>query len=734
MIECALTLAGIVVPSALVILAVRRWLEPVSWRMAALFLAIVLVFIARGVFTRDMPVPLDEVVRGYPYRGIFGEVKAKNALANDITKQILPWMHVAREEVARGRAPLWNRHLFCGYPLLGNGQSAPFSPVFLATLFVPLPKQLVAMAGLKLFVALLFGFLLLKREGVGSGAAVFGSGVFAFAILNCCFLYYPLTSVTLMLPVVAYAALRTLDVPRAAPMVLLALSVVAILAGGHPESAAHIVLAVIALVIVEWLAPVARRFTRRDLARVVIGSVAGVLIAAPAWVPVLEQALISLRVVLLARTGPLPPMVTTTLWALANPDGFGNPARGTWNWFLQYPQVASIYFGMIVMVLVPGALLSRQASRRDRLLVVVLVAMLLIAFGWTPLGWFFAHVWPFTLIAHERLLFVCAFVAGIVAARAVARLRRDELAIAIAASCVAFGFGLYVLMKTWGRTTDVWSTAGVAALALFWIGAYALKFRPAAVGVLAGGLTLVELFIFTFPYNAMTSRDYYAPRLPIIDALKARAPKEPFRIAGLDWMFLPNAAAQYGLEDIRGTDPMEWAEYVRFFSQYEVKDQSIDFKRIVDVDREFIDFLNVRFLLTEPGHVPAGDKWQRVYSGRDGNLYENRRVMPRFLAAGAAIDAWMDRPTKYKLRISAPARTFISSSQPAVPGWRVRIGGRAAAIVRVRGAFIGFFVPAGESRVTLEYVPWTWYGSLLMAALAAAGLAWIARRGIAMGG
>ena len=44
-----------------------------------------------------------------------------------------------------------------GYPLLANGQSAPFSPLFLATLFVPLPDQIVAMAGLKIFLALVFG-------------------------------------------------------------------------------------------------------------------------------------------------------------------------------------------------------------------------------------------------------------------------------------------------------------------------------------------------------------------------------------------------------------------------------------------------------------------------------------------------------------------------------------------------------------------------------------------------
>src|SRR5438105_10323638 len=105
-------------------------------------------------------------------------------------------MQVAREELFARRIPLWNRYSFSGYPLLGNGQSAPFSPFFLATLFVPLPQQLVAMAGLKLFVALLFGYLLLRREGIEHGAAMFGSAAFAIAVVNICFLYYPMTAVT----------------------------------------------------------------------------------------------------------------------------------------------------------------------------------------------------------------------------------------------------------------------------------------------------------------------------------------------------------------------------------------------------------------------------------------------------------------------------------------------------------------------------------------------------------
>ena len=108
MIECALTLAGIVAPSLLVAAAVRRWVGPPPWRVVVLLLALSVLFVARGVFTYGVPMPLDEVVRGYPYRALFGNVQPKNSLADDTVRRILPWMQTVREEFARGRVPLWN--------------------------------------------------------------------------------------------------------------------------------------------------------------------------------------------------------------------------------------------------------------------------------------------------------------------------------------------------------------------------------------------------------------------------------------------------------------------------------------------------------------------------------------------------------------------------------------------------------------------------------------------------
>jgi hypothetical protein len=761
------TALGIAVPSLLITLAVRRWIARLPWRIAALCLALAFVFTARGVFTSGVPVPLDEIVRGYPYRGVFGDVKSKNYLTNDTVKQILPWMQTVREDFAHGRAPLWNPYLFCGYPLLGNGQSAPFSPFFLLTLFVPLPKQLVAMAGLKLFVALLFGYLFARREGVGDAAAMLASAVFAFAIFNNAFLYYPMTAVTLLLPAAAYATLLCLEQRRAAPVVLLAIVVASLVAGGHPESVVHVVLGVLAMVAIDRTLIADRRslIADRSLTRVVIASVLGVVIAAPAWMPVLEQVLVSLRVVSL-KAQQLPVFPLTTLWAMLNPDGFGNPAHGNWNWYWSYTHVASVYLGLIVMVLVPPALLSRGATLRDRLLVALAILFFVISMTWTPLGRAFYAIPVLGWIAHDRLRFVVAFLVGLIAARLVERFRGDFLLWAALGSLAVFALGGYVFIKLLGRTLTWWSIAGLAALAVFWIVAVAAPRRlPAAALV----LTTLELFLFTFDYNAITDSRYFVPRLPVIDALRRAAPAEPYRVLGLDWVLLPNAAEQYHFQDPRGSDPMEWADYMRFFRVAEIEDASIDVKRIADPMHPAIDFLNVRYLMTEP-NAGLGGKWRRIYAGVDGELYENAAVLPRFFAPrlvrrvgaevwegevgtvgdfhevaiahgkglpavfanpeGVRIAVREEGPARLRLSIDAPAEALIASSQPAMRWWSVLIDGKRAGLVRINGAFLGFRAPRGHSEVVVRYRPWSFYGAVWVGLGGLLGLVWYARKQI----
>ena len=756
--EPVVTCAGIAVPSSLIILAIRRWFERVPARVVAALFAIVLVVVGRGVFSPDMPVALDEVARGYPYRGIFGAVVSKNPDTNDTVKQMLPWMQVAREELFARRIPLWNRYSFSGYPLLGNGQSAPFSPFFLLTLFVPLPKQIVAMAGLKLFVGLFFGYLLMKRENVSPFAALFGSSIFCLSIFQNVYLYYPLSAVTFLVPFVAYAALRTLDDGQWRSFVLLTIAVACVAVAGHPESAVHVTLAVAGLVAIELWAPAqGKPIPLRRLILVGAGGLAGLCLAAPAVLPVVGEILQSERVIAIAA-GPSQHIryPATALWATVNPDGFGNPARGNWRWIMHYILVAPSYLGLLPLSLLPFAVLPRTPLR-DRLLLAFALLSFLAAMNWTFLGDLVNHVPPLSLAANDRLRFVTLLAVAILSARMVERLPRTASALFVW-PIVVFAFSAYVFVEQFGVTLSSFSAVGMVMVAVFWIAWLTTRSHVAVAAFLT---TSIELIVFNTPFNAMTARKYYEPPLPIVDAIRRDQPQEPFRIVGADWVFLPNASAQYRLEDIRGSDPMAWGPYVEFFRLIQAPGQTLDVGRVIDVNHPALTFLNVLYLLAEPGS-DFGSQWRLLYRGPDGDLYRHERSLSRFFAPQTVVGArslatidefakvavvegvaagerrengrlagmWLREvsPQRFRMAIDAIGPLLIASSEPAVPGWTIKVNHKVVPAVRINGAFLGFWVPPGHSQVSIEYLPSSFRIGALLAALTIATLGILGHR------
>lgn len=719
-----LLLLGIVLPAVLLVASVRRWIAPVPWTIALLLMALTLVFLQGAVFSSRLPVPVDEVARGYPWRGLFGDVVAANPLTNDLVKQLLPWMQVAREELAHGRAPLWNRYSFAGYPLLANSQSAPFSPLFLATLIVPLPKQIVAMAALKIFAALLFTYLFLKREKASDAAAVFGAAVFAFSTAMTLFLYYSAGSVVAFLPAAAFALLHAIDRQSKASIVLVAFVIATLLANGHPESVLHIAVGCAGILIIEllrWRGPEGRPERRRDMLRrfvaPILGVAAGLALGAPAWVPVLEQVRISERIATLRSVIPVPLLPFTAAWAIISPNGFGNPVRHNWSWGPHYLSVAISYAGLLPLALVLAAMIARRTEARERWRIVLAVILFFVAMDWTIAGHVLNAIPPFSIVANDKLRFVCIFLIALVAAKA---LDVSKIAMAIASAPIVL-LAIYVYAKRSDLMRPV-DLIGVAAILIF------LFLPPRFRSWAAVGLVFVELVAFNSGFNALVDGKYFRPPVPIIDALRAHAPRAPFRVAGLAWVLLPDSSAQYGLEDVRGSDPMAFASYDRYLRRFTAPELGW-LPLIKDANRPELNFLNVRFLFGEPDSSPGG-VWRLLYRGVDGTLWENPAVLPRFFAAGAEVrDLRSGAPGEFAMTVVAPSPTLIESSEVLAPGRRVYVGGHRVPLRHIEGTFIGFEVPAGTSDVRVVYRPMSFYGSCAVAVLTALMLwLWPVRR------
>jgi hypothetical protein len=262
--------------------------------------------------------------------------------------------------------------------------------------------------------------------------------------------------------------------------------------------------------------------------------------------------------------------------------------------------------------------------------------------------------------------------------------------------------------------------------------------------VVVAGIAAVELLVGGSRLNRFGSPQDLAPDTPLLRFLQAQP--RPFRVVGEGTALFPNSNVFAGLEDVRTHDPVERREYVEFLDRAAGYRPTEYFKKIENLDAPALDFLNVKYLISAPGSTPPGSKWQSVYSGPDGTVFENASVLPRVFAP-----AWLDAAggrengraviSAYSETVNRAAfRASVAAGMPALVvasltddgGWTAREGksGRRIATLRANGPFLALSLPPGEHRVLLEYSsPGFREGALLSAAtLVAIAIAVVASR------
>src|SRR5262249_35983300 len=111
----------------------------------------------------------------------------------------------------------------------------------------------------------------------------------------------------------------------------------------------------------------------------------------------------------------------------------------------------------------------------------------------------------------------------------------------------------------------------------------------------------------------------------------ALVPREaPFRTAAVGFIFIPNIAALYEVEDVRGYEAMTFRPLSETFPLWCVP-QPIWYNRVDDPTRPFLAFFNVRWVLVPSRHPPPPG-WKSLYRGEEGQLLENPGVLPRAFA------------------------------------------------------------------------------------------------------
>jgi Bacterial membrane protein YfhO len=262
-------------------------------------------------------------------------------------------------------------------------------------------------------------------------------------------------------------------------------------------------------------------------------------------------------------------------------------------------------------------------------------------------------------------------------------------------------------------------------------------------------------------WNAPISPRVLYPWTPmirkVVELTRPQGAQPPPRIVGLGPVFFPNVSAIFGLQDVRAHDPMANGRYLgllRIVAGYKTWEY---FAFWTSMETTLLDYLNVRYVMTGVDQKVDPARYREVFSSKEGKVFENRDVLPRFFQVPNVIlefnqdrfvrmlsqhTAWRDtaivhqlhvgsdqervdllapRPPgspqatlkileahgpDYRLEIEAARSTMIVSSEPFWPGWRIiASSGKNIEPMPVNGPFLGFLVPKGKTQVRVVYDP-----------------------------
>jgi hypothetical protein len=471
--------------------ALRQWWDPVPVRVWAVLGLVLVILFGPALFLGRVLLPADilpwvrtpEAMRAPP---------AGNTLQLDLVTQIVPWEAEVRRALRDGRWPAWNPDAGAGMPLLADPQSQVFEPLVIAGLLLPLWQAVGVTAGLKVLIALVFFFLLMRRQGLSEGAALFGSlayGLCGFVLL---WLNWPLSTPAALLPLVLYALAVTDDRGALKDFGLLVAALFSLLAAGHPETIGYVA-------IVGGLFALARLRRRerparvRLLARWALAGGIALGLAAPALVPAaryvpqsLRSSQVARRNADLGRRGPTvadvgaagerqrrPGGLRKRFVALFAPNAFGNDRyQSYWGDDNTNEDGSGFVGGAALLAALLAFLPAACRLREERLFLGLAVASLAVTIRVPGVTWLLA-VLPGvnqSLTSHRRVLLIVAFCLSYLAACTVERWGSGEGAPrrwAIAGATV-----LLLGLVAWGYlgSPPPGGVKDIEALRSFWLG------------------------------------------------------------------------------------------------------------------------------------------------------------------------------------------------------------------------------------------------------------------------
>jgi len=740
-----------------------RWVQPLTRAAALALLLLPLCFTGRALLTGRIYAPIDLPFMSEPllaFRSDFGlGAVAHNGTLTDLYQQQIPWRAAVRWAWSHGEWPLLNPFMLCGDILAAAAQTAPYDPFNLLSLVIPLSASLTFAAAITFFLAGFGAFAFARALGCREVAALIAAAGWMYCGVMTFFVGWPIARAWALLPLILFGVRMVVRETTVKSAVVLTIAFVLEIFAGHPETLLHVAALGAVYGVFELVAMRARPV--RAIAIALLSGAIAFGLTAIFLLPFLQAAPQTVehetRTGIYAHTR-YPAMPEVTKRRLGNmflPFYGGQPwhddaISAEWD-----PETARA--GSVIVALALVALVVAPRRRETWFFFALAVVCAWAGAEALPVSRILHALPLFDIALNHRFVYGAAFFLSILAAigadgaagfsppngglKGAAPLVVIAVAVAlgIAAAIVSPGqlkLGLPANLIRVNVLAEL-----VPLLAIFVLLVWArTPTGPRILAIL--GLLLVQRVIEDGGiYPSLPQRVFY-PEIPTIRAVPKES-AEPFRIAGAHYALIPDTAALYGMEDVRGYEAMTNARLAATYPAWCVG-QPVSFNAIGDLAKPFLSFLNIRYVVAPPDTLPS-HPWKLVAQDKGGKLFENVEVLPRafvppriryepsstpilagmYKATDFAGMAWIEareyppheiangpgrvttRRAKLGLEMDAAmdGDGWIVISQTAWKGWRAYIDGRRVETKYANHAFLGLFVPAGRHRIRLIYLP-----------------------------
>jgi hypothetical protein len=751
----------------------HHWIRRISLPVGIFLCLAPSLLVGKALVTGGVYAPLDIAYRAPPlsaHAHLLGATEVRTPALGDVVYQMIPFRKAVREAAKNGRLPLWDRFILAGEPLLALQQPAALHPATLIGFLLPLAEAWTFEMAFRFFLSLLAAYLYLRDLSCGEVPSLIGAVGWAFSDYLVFYAGYPHLAAAAAFPLLLLGLRRLAREQSLRSVVLTVVSILAIVTSGHPETLLHAAGAGGIYFLFELRFAGRGRRLRPLLLSLASGVVAFGL-AAVLILPLIEALPHSQEHFFRSgyyahvKKSVSVPRSLEQLLPAAVPYVYGVSGKST---VLEGFLEPSSYAGAALWPFLALGLLSK-AREKWALLVIGLMGVLIRAHF--PLVTDAISAIPlFDIALNERMAFLGAFATAALAALGADRISRQGARRGLVT--VAVGALLCLLILAFANQSKVPADMPqsylqfrllVQAVPLVLLALLGLAFRSrkSAPAVVVGALAtlLVQRNLEEGRlYPTYPSKAFFPPLESV-----SRIPRDaPERMTAVGFTFIPNVAALYEIEDVRGYEAMTFRPLYDTYPLWCVH-QPVWFNRVDDPTKPFLAFLNVRYVLASPGYaVPRG--WKVLFEGAEGILMENpaalsRAFVPRsvrcepegrrrleslgeiqdFAEQGVvdrcgstgSSDSWSSngralvriqsyRPQSMVLAIDATEPTLVATSVTAWPGWKLELDGSRSELVGYNHAFLGFRVPAGRHTAVLRYRP---DGFVAGAAISAATLA-----------